>query len=111
MANPQETEFTTFGIVNKTLRAGILVGLLALSITSNIYLVSSRENTTKDLYEKMIARADEAARERANQLLKKPIENLNEVNAKADTVLNENRAATKRVMTVGDSILKKTKNP
>lgn len=111
MSNPQETEFTTFGIVNKTLRAGILVGLLILSITGNIILTSLIVKMQGDLYGKMLSRADDAARDQANQSLKKPIEKLNEVTTKADTVLDENRAAAKTADSAGKAILNHAKTP
>lgn len=110
MSNPQETEFTTFGIVNKTLRGGILVGLLILSITGNIILTSLLVKMQSDLYSKMLSRADDAARNQADKSLKEPIKKLNQVTTKADTVLDETRNAAKAAKNAGDSILNQHKN-
>lgn len=105
MESAQDKEFATFGIVNNKLKAGLILGLLSLSLTANIYQVRENATNTKDLYEKMLDRADAAARDEANKTLKIPIEKIYQVTTKADTVLDETRSAAKTAKDAGDSIL------
>jgi len=58
MSSAQEREFALFGFINTKLRAGLLLGLLSLSITGNIVLVVKIINMQGDLYEKILQRVD-----------------------------------------------------
>lgn len=58
MSLEQEKEFNVFGIINKKLRAGLIIGLLSLSITGNVYLTLKMISMQGDLYEKMLQRVD-----------------------------------------------------
>lgn len=88
MSSAQVKEFETFGIVNNKLKAGLMLGLLSLSLTINIYLVGKLITIQSDLYDKMLNRADEAAKSQTEILLRGPIENMNRAAARVDTAVN-----------------------
>lgn len=88
MSSSQDKEFATFGIINSKLKAGLLIGLLSLSITGNMFLTIKLLTTQGDLYEKMLTRADEAARNQTNKVLAEPVKNMNRAAARVDTAVD-----------------------
>lgn len=71
--NAQEKEFMVLGIVNKKLRSGLVIGILSLSITANVFLVKMLISMQGELYEKMLQRVDT----RVNDKLDEPVKDLN----------------------------------
>ena len=75
--NSQEKEFQVFGFINNKLRAGMLIGLLSLSLTANIYTVNKIFSIQQDLYEKMLDRVDKQVDKRVDTKLDQPLQKLN----------------------------------
>nr|WP_199079064.1 hypothetical protein [Pedobacter sp. ASV19] len=79
MSSIQDKEFAAFGIINNKLKAGLIIGLLSLSLTFNIYLTFKLISVQGDLYEKMLQRVD-------SQVDKKLQDPVNKINAAIDRV-------------------------
>jgi phosphoribosylaminoimidazole (AIR) synthetase len=94
--NLQEQEFAVFGIVNKKLRAGLLIGLLSISIIANGYLVIRLFDTQKDLYNQMLDRMDKTVDKKVNEKLDEPVARMRE------SVDNVNSSVS-RVNSIADS--------
>ena len=109
MTTPQEKEFAIFGIVNNRLKAGLILGLLTLSITGNIILFGYMITMQANLYEKMINRSDAAARDQADKSLAKPISDIIRVTARADTAISVSIDAAKTADSAGRAILNNQK--
>lgn len=105
MSSSQEKEFAAFGIINNKLKAGLLIGLLSLSLTANVYLVVKLINLQGELYEKMLHRADSAARSQADKILAEPVKNINRATARVDTATAVSIAAAEKADSAGTVIL------
>ena len=105
MITPQDKEFAAFGIVKNQLKAGILIGILTLSVTFNILLVIYAFKSKDELWEKLLQKAEVSARDQADKTLEKPVQDLTNVNARADTVLSAAEEAAKTAKDAGQAIL------
>lgn len=105
MSNAQDKEFAAFGIINNKLKAGLVIGLLSLSLTCNVYLVIKIINIQSGLYEKMLERADKAARSQTEKILEQPIKNINRAAARVDTAVDVSVASAKTADSAGRVIL------
>jgi len=85
MSSVQEKEFALFGFINTKLRAGLLIGLLSLSITGNIILVIKLINMQGDLYEKILKRVDSQVDSQMDHKLAPTIDRINETVDRVDT--------------------------
>lgn len=105
----QDKEFKTFGIVRDTMKAGVMMGLLTLSLTGNILAIVFIIKNQSELYEKMLARTDVQVKERVDEKLEKPLERLGKSNDQLDTVIAASAETNKVVDSAGKTILNKIK--
>ena len=98
MSSAQEREFALFGFINTKLRAGLLLGLLSLSITANIILVVKMLDMQSKLYEKILERVDSKVKENVNEQLAPAVDKINRAVDRVDTaagVVIENQQSNK----------------
>jgi len=98
MMSSQENEFAVFGFVNKRLRAGLLVGLLSLSVTANIYLVIKIISIQGDLYEKMLQRVDTRVDTRVDSKLDPSVDKINASIERIDTAVAVADSASREIL-------------
>lgn len=87
MPNLQEEEFNTFGIT-KTLRKGLIVGIISILFVIIVYLFYTLQNTNKEqinLQEKMYERL----LKQQNLRLEEPITNMNNAAKRTDKVVSK----------------------
>lgn len=101
MSSEQEKEFAVFGIINRKLRAGLIIGLLSLSITANVYLVVKIIGMQGDLYEKMLNRVDSQVDKKLDPTLNRMTKAIDRV----DTAVDASRVAAKVADSAGRIIL------
>lgn len=80
-ASPNEKELATFGFVTARMRSGLITAILGMLIISNIYMIrkvfeleDERHQQQRELYDRLI------------NYLKPPVDHLNEVATKVDSV-------------------------
>jgi len=105
MSALQDKEFAAFGIVNNALKAGLLLGLLSLSLVANIFSVIFIVQNQGKMYEKMLERADDAVKDRVDEKMAVPLERLKNTNNTLDTVIAATAETNKVVDSAGKQIL------
>lgn len=87
MSNLQDEEFNTFGIT-KTLRKGLVIGIISILFVVIVYLFYALQNTTKaqiNLQEKMYERL----LEQQNRTLQGPVNRMNNAAKRTDEVVSK----------------------
>jgi len=98
-SNAQEAEFATFGFISKKLRAGLLIGLLSLSLTANVFLVKFIIGMQGELYEKMLNRVDTQVEQKVDAKLDQPIKEISSALDRVDTSIIVADSASRKILT------------
>lgn len=108
----QEKEFVLFGFMDKRLRAGMLVGLLSLSLTANVILVKmyiDKSDSEAKLVERMYERILAEVQNKVDKKLEKPVEDINAVTKKVADAVSKVDSSRQIVDSVNYIMMKKIK--
>lgn len=104
--NTQEKEFAVFGIINNRLKAGLIIGLLTLSLGTNAIQFNIQLRTNDrivamqaDLYKQMLDRVDRTVNERLQQpvsQIKKTLKRVDNSLDVVDSVADRANTATRK---------------